>query len=495
MAWGFCLRQHAMRRGEYRVRLDKYLADMGAGTRSQVKEAVRKGRVSVNGAAAKRPELQVTAADSILFDGKEISYTAMEYYMLYKPAGVLSATKDDRTKTVLDLIDTRKRKDLFPVGRLDKDTEGLLLITNDGELAHRLLSPRHHIPKVYEVRVDGRITEDMCRQLREGIRIEENFTALPAEINVLQTGKDESEAELTICEGKFHQVKRMFAALGLTVTYLKRLSMGSLTLDESLGKGGYRPLTEEELKKLQRTVLPDSNREEHMLKHTKAVIFDLDGTLVDSMWMWRKIDEEYLDRFSVPLPENLQREIEGMSFSETAHYFKEHFPIPDSIDDIKRNWNEMAWEKYEKQVPLKPGARTFLKQLREQGISLGIATSNSRELVEMVTRVHGIRDYFSAVITGCDVGKGKPNPEIYLKAAEEMAVKPADCLVFEDIVQGILAGKNAGMRVCAVEDEYSMFQKEQKQELADYYICTYEELLKSSVEIPSGERMENSYEK
>ena len=232
-----------------------------------------------------------------------------------------------------------------------------------------------------------------------------------------------------------------------------------------------------------------------MLKHTKAVIFDLDGTLVDSMWMWRKIDEEYLGRFSVPLPENLQREIEGMSFSETAQYFKEHFPIPDSIDVIKRDWNEMAWEKYEKQVPLKPGARSFLKQLREQGISLGIATSNSRELVEMVTRVHGIRDYFSAVITGCDVGKGKPNPEIYLKAAEEMAVEPADCLVFEDIVQGILAGKNAGMRVCAVEDEYSMLQKEQKQELADYYIRTYEELLKSSMEIPSNSRMENLYEK
>ncbi len=214
-----------------------------------------------------------------------------------------------------------------------------------------------------------------------------------------------------------------------------------------------------------------------MLNNTKAVIFDLDGTLVDSMWMWRKIDEEYLGRFGIPLPENLQRKIEGMSFTETAHYFKETFGIPDTIDKIKKDWNEMAWEKYEKHVPLKPGAKTFLDMLKRQDISLGIATSNSRELVEMVTRVHGIRDYFSAIITGCDVSKGKPNPEVYLKAAAEIAVEPKDCLVFEDIVQGIMAGKNAGMRVCAIEDEYSMFQKEQKKELADYYICTYEEIL------------------
>lgn len=214
-----------------------------------------------------------------------------------------------------------------------------------------------------------------------------------------------------------------------------------------------------------------------MLKNTKAVIFDLDGTLVDSMWMWRRIDEEYLGRFGIPLPENLQREIEGMSFTETAHYFKNTFGITDSIDKIIKDWNEMAWEKYEKHVPLKPGAKAFLDMLKEQGISLGIATSNSRELVEMVTRVHGIRDYFSSIITGCDVQKGKPNPEVYLKAAKEIAVNPADCLVFEDIVQGIMAGKNAGMRVCAIEDDYSMFQKEQKKELADYYICTYEEIL------------------
>ena len=232
------------------MRLDKFLADMGTGTRSQIKEAIRRGRVSVNGLPVKKPESQVSDTDRIEFDGKEISYSSIEYYMLYKPAGVLSATRDKKASTVLDLIEDKKRKDLFPVGRLDKDTEGLLLITNDGELAHRLLSPKHHVSKVYFARVDGMITEDMVEQFAKGIEIDEEFTALPAHMKVLQAGEDESEAELTIYEGKFHQVKRMFEAVGLTVTYLKRLSMGSLMLDESLGKGGYRLLTEQELKEL-----------------------------------------------------------------------------------------------------------------------------------------------------------------------------------------------------------------------------------------------------
>lgn len=232
------------------MRLDKFLADMGAGTRSQIKEAIRRGRVSVNELPVRKPELQVSAADRITLDGKEITYSEMEYYMLYKPSGVLSATRDKNAPTVLDLIESKKRKDLFPVGRLDKDTEGLLLITNDGELAHRLLSPRHHVAKVYFARVDGYITEQICKQFEEGISIDEEFTALPAKITVLKAGEHESEAELTIYEGKFHQVKRMFEAAGLTVTYLKRLSMGNLLLDESLGKGGYRLLTEEEITSL-----------------------------------------------------------------------------------------------------------------------------------------------------------------------------------------------------------------------------------------------------
>lgn len=234
------------------MRLDKFLADMGAGTRSHIKEAVRRGRVTVNGSPVKKADEKVSDADIILFDGKQVTYTMLEYYMLYKPAGVLSASRDKKTPTVLDLITDKKRKDLFPVGRLDKDTEGLLLITNDGELAHRLLSPRHHVAKVYFARVDGRITEEMQKQFSEGLQIDEEFQALPAEMKILQAGEKASEAELTIYEGKFHQVKRMFETVGLTVTYLKRLSMGSLVLDESLGRGGFRPLREEELERLKR---------------------------------------------------------------------------------------------------------------------------------------------------------------------------------------------------------------------------------------------------
>lgn len=228
------------------MRLDKFLSDMGAGSRSEMRDAVRRGRVRVNGSLVKRPDMQVSVEDEVLFDGSLISYVSMEYYMLYKPAGVVSASRDGRDRTVLDLISDKKRKDLFPVGRLDKDTEGLLLITNDGELAHRLLSPKRHVPKVYFARVDGRITEETERHFKEGIAVDKEFTALPAALRILSSGERESEAELTICEGKFHQVKRMFAAEGLTVTYLKRLSMGNLTLDETLGPGGFRLLTEDE---------------------------------------------------------------------------------------------------------------------------------------------------------------------------------------------------------------------------------------------------------
>lgn len=236
------------------MRLDKFLADMGAGTRSQIKEAVRRGRVTVNGFPVRKADVKVSDTDVILFDGKQVTYTTLEYYMLYKPAGVLSASRDKKAPTVLDLITDKKRKDLFPVGRLDKDTEGLLLISNDGELAHRLLSPKHHVPKVYFARVDGMLTKEMIKLFAEGITIDEEFQALPAEMRILQAGESESEAELTVYEGKFHQVKRMFEAVGLTVTYLKRLSMGSLVLDEALGRGGFRPLREEELESLKRAI-------------------------------------------------------------------------------------------------------------------------------------------------------------------------------------------------------------------------------------------------
>lgn len=207
-----------------------------------------------------------------------------------------------------------------------------------------------------------------------------------------------------------------------------------------------------------------------MMRNKDAVIFDLDGSLVDSMWIWKDIDIEYLGRFGIPLPENLQLEIEGMSFSETAVYFKERFSIPDSLEKMKSDWNAMAWDKYMNEVPLKPGVREFLEGCRERGIKLGIATSNSRELVENIARAQNLHDYFACIMTACDVNKGKPAPDIYLAVAKELGVEPGLCLVFEDIIPGIQAGKNAGMEVCAVEDEYSHAAREAKETLADYYI-------------------------
>ena len=177
------------------------------------------------------------------------------------------------------------------------------------------------------------------------------------------------------------------------------------------------------------------------------------------------------------MPEDLQSRIEGMSFSETAVYFKEHFPIPDSIDQIKEDWNCMAWDKYANEVPLKPGIPEFLERCREEGIKLGIATSNSRQLVENIAKVHNLRDYFSCIMTGCDVAHGKPSPDIYLAVAEGLDCPPSQCLVFEDIIPGIQAGKAAGMRVCAVEDAYSVNDRERKKALADYYISDYYAIL------------------
>ena len=230
-----------------RMRLDKFLSDMGAGTRSEVKDAIRRGKVCLNGSPVKKPETQVCESDVVIWDGTPLTYTVMEYYMLYKPSGILSASRDKKAETVVDLITEKRRKDLFPVGRLDKDTEGLLLITNDGALSHSLLSPKHNVPKVYYFRVDGSIKEEMAERFLRGLEVDKEFTALPAKLQIIRSGEEESEAELTIYEGKFHQVKRMFAVEGLTVTYLKRLSMGSLKLDELLGRGGFRALTKEEL--------------------------------------------------------------------------------------------------------------------------------------------------------------------------------------------------------------------------------------------------------
>ena len=225
------------------MRLDKYLAEMGAGTRKEIGKAVRAGRVTVNGQTAKNAAMQVTAEDEVSMDGATVEYEEYVYYMLNKPVGVISATEDARERTVLDLISERQRKGLFPVGRLDRDTEGLLLITNDGGLAHRLLSPRHHVDKVYFARLNGPVGEPEKALFAQGLKVDETLTALPAELEILEPA---TEVRVTIREGKFHQVKRMFEAVGREVLYLKRLSMGPLVLDESLPKGDYRRLTAEE---------------------------------------------------------------------------------------------------------------------------------------------------------------------------------------------------------------------------------------------------------
>mgnify|MGYP001331031802 CR=1 FL=1 len=225
------------------IRLDKYLADMQVGTRSEVKELIRKKRVTVNDNIVTKPESKINT------DGDSVGYHEYEYFMLNKPAGVVSATDDNTCTTVIDLIKTNNRKDLFPVGRLDKDTEGLLLITNDGELAHRLLSPKKHVDKVYYVKVQGIVDEADQEIFAEGMSIGNGETALPSKLEILHSGEI-SEIRLTIQEGKFHQVKRMFHAVGKEVIYLKRLSMGTLLLDETLKSGEYRALTNEELKRL-----------------------------------------------------------------------------------------------------------------------------------------------------------------------------------------------------------------------------------------------------
>ena len=320
------------------MRLDKFLADMGVGSRSDLKKAIRKSLVTVNGAVEKDPGAQVSAEDRICFDGAEIRYAEQQYYMLHKPAGVLSASEDRRQTTVVDLIrdavstdasaanasaadhhaagghdtttavesaadghddgsiarsteDELVRKDLFPVGRLDKDTEGLLIITNDGPLAHQLLVPKHHIDKTYYAIVTGTINEDDQRAFTRGIRYDEKLTALPATLRVLSTGKtvaalrralgftatserllrtrlagpafigaeepaditDDtlvSEVEITIQEGKFHQIKKMVKALpgGKEILYLRRITMGALRLDPALAPGEFRKLSESEVR-------------------------------------------------------------------------------------------------------------------------------------------------------------------------------------------------------------------------------------------------------
>ncbi len=233
------------------MRLDKYLADMKIGTRSELKKAIRAKAVTVNGKTVRDPAAQVSEDDQICWHGKPVKYESLVYYMLHKPAGIISASADSREKTVVDLIQEDTRKDLFPVGRLDRDTEGLLLITNDGTLAHRLLSPKHHVEKMYFAVVTGPVTEEDIAAFRDGITLEDGTLCRPAVLEK-ETGKETGDRPLspiriTITEGKFHQIKRMFQARGKEVLYLKRISMGPLTLDPALPPGAYRRLTDEEL--------------------------------------------------------------------------------------------------------------------------------------------------------------------------------------------------------------------------------------------------------
>lgn len=214
-----------------------------------------------------------------------------------------------------------------------------------------------------------------------------------------------------------------------------------------------------------------------MLTNIKACLFDMDGTLVDSMHIWKDIDIAFLGRFGYELPPNLQKEIEGMAFKETAQYFKEHFDLPLSIEEIMNCWNEMAFRVYSEEIDYKPGAFAFIKKLKEIGIKTAICTSNSKELVAAVGEHLGFLPYFDTVITACEVGAGKPAPDIYLEAARRVDVSPKECLVFEDIVMGLTAGKRAGMKLCAVEDAFSVEQREEKGAMADYYIENYLNIL------------------
>lgn len=239
------------------LRIDKYLADCGIGTRSEVKKYIKAKQITVNGEVVAKPEQKIDEnADVICFKGQPITYEKYVYYLLHKPAGCVTAKQDNVHKTVMECFpDEIRTKDIAPVGRLDLDTEGLLLFTNDGPLTHHLLSPTHHIPKTYFTILDKEVPESAVELFQNGVDIGDDKPTLPAELVLLPASMNDAgdkiySAELTIHEGRFHQVKRMFEAVGCTVTYLKRLSMGSLSLG-NLEKGEYRKLTEEEIIELQ----------------------------------------------------------------------------------------------------------------------------------------------------------------------------------------------------------------------------------------------------
>ena len=232
-----------------KMRVDKLLSNVGVASRDELKKYCKQGLISVNGKVINNPGVQVDSeSDDIRFNGEKIVYREFVYIMLNKPDGYISATFDKYDPIVLDLIDQSYLVfEPFPVGRLDKDTEGLLVLTNDGQLAHRVLSPKKHVPKTYYAKIQGKVTEEDILAFEKGVILDDGYETMPSQLKILKSD-DMSEIELTIHEGKFHQVKRMFESVGKKVVYLKRLSMGKLKLDESLGLGEYRELTEEEVK-------------------------------------------------------------------------------------------------------------------------------------------------------------------------------------------------------------------------------------------------------
>lgn len=229
------------------MRLDKFLVEVGLGSRTQVKQLLKKKVISVNDQIETSPKYHVGEEDKVSYQGQTLLYQRFVYYLLNKPKGVISATEDSRHETVLDLLDdVARHKEVFPVGRLDKDTHGLLLLTNNGQLAHALLSPKKHVDKVYLAEVDGVMTQEDVERFAAGISLSDH-ECQPALLEIIETTERTSRVRITLREGKFHQVKRMVAACGKEVTDLKRLSMGPLTLPVDLGLGDYRQLTEEEL--------------------------------------------------------------------------------------------------------------------------------------------------------------------------------------------------------------------------------------------------------
>ncbi|MBU3840933.1 MAG: HAD family phosphatase [Candidatus Ruminococcus intestinipullorum] len=220
-----------------------------------------------------------------------------------------------------------------------------------------------------------------------------------------------------------------------------------------------------------------------MLTGKKAVIFDLDGTLIDSMWVWAELDRVYMKKYNLTPPSGFSKQLEGKSYTETAQFFLDVFPdLPCTLDEIKEEWLHMTKELYRTKVELKPGVREFLVDLKKRHILTGIATSNTRELVEITLRELGIINYFDVIRTACEVERGKPFPDVYLKVAEDLQVSPRECLVFEDVPKGIEAGKNAGMQVCAVEDYFSKEERAKKKEQADFFIQTYDQIAKETYE-------------